>query len=155
MSDKKELRECVYRLLLHLGQVNHELGRLWNRKDDGDLDQQETYALNWAEKLVDAIDPDEHDDLLRIELECYKDEIAEFQAVRCWERFVQQNDEPLGIEIYTKVIDRMPHIDLSFEGRLHEKAKELGLSRYEAAHLKVAIERGLEHYKKDLKVIEN
>ena len=137
-------RDGVHKFLSHLSLVNYELGNFivnlavsWRGLYSSDADQQEDYAKLWASNLVESIH--DFEDSFSA-LEDYKDSILELAAIRNHADRIVRGQEPLGVEIHSRLLEGNRDADLNTDKSLEDFAKDLGIKKEDAADLKAFLE---------------
>lgn len=137
LENQRAIQEAANKFLFHLSMVNSEIGYFYINNGHDDAHQQEQYAVDWAEKLVNAVvdDPDD-DPFLFNALENYKDSVLELSAIRVHAGHLLRGDVPLGTEVYERLVKADPSVDFNTDRSLGEMATALGIDKDEAAYLK-------------------
>jgi hypothetical protein len=138
--DIRKVREAVGKFLFHVGRINDHLS--WKYTAGGtsmDLNPEEGYAKDWAQKLVKAVLGNGEDSSISDYLEMYEDSLLEFQATRVCKDFLARGETPLGCNIFEDLCKSKKHADFSnLNGQsLTEFAKSFDIERDDAADLKV------------------
>ena len=133
--DQRQLVEAVQRFLFHLSMVNSEVAHFYARNGKDDTLHQEKYAEDWAEKLVEIVDPESAYGL-RETLEDYKDSVRVWSAVRIHASHLMVGTETLGLEVYEKLKEDNPEADLNTDRSLSQMAESLSITKDDAAYLK-------------------
>jgi hypothetical protein len=161
--DKRVLSEAINEVLSQLSLMNDTMSLNYVKMEDAELHIQEEKIVPWIRRLV-AESPRPSSSAAN--LEAYEDSLVEFQSKRSFVTLVDRGDDPSGfkvwatvkgksvpdeipqeniseddeVDIETQVLDSLEKADQFFkDNSLTEAAKKLGISRNDAADLKVAI----------------
>jgi hypothetical protein len=137
--DNETVGNAFQHLMQELIMVNIRLSELELAKvDQNDADEYEDRAVNWAHKLNVALDDEFSDSTV----ERYEDSVLRLRAVRYYSFRILNNDEPLGAAIAEQTRALRTTVGFDYQERsFADIAKDLSISKEDAAHLVVYLEK--------------